>query len=52
MLPRTSSFSVYNNLAEVQHLIKVAKNMGYKYMVQVDKKTNFTTVTWIRRARR
>jgi len=34
-LPKTSTFTVYDNPKEVEHLIKVAKNMGYKYTVKI-----------------
>lgn len=50
MLPKRSTFSVYNDDAEVERLVKVAKNMGYKYRVQVDKEHKVTSVNWIRRA--
>jgi hypothetical protein len=52
VLPKTSTFSVCDNPAEVERLIKVAKNMGYKYKVQVQRvgECEITSVTWIRRA--
>ena len=50
-LPKTSSFRVVNDDKAVQHIIKVAKNSGYKFTVQiVDKAKNIAVVTWIRRA--
>jgi hypothetical protein len=55
MLPKTSTFLVYNNPAEVEHLIQVAKNMGYKYTIKTQPLAGCTTgltvtsVTWIRR---
>jgi hypothetical protein len=49
-LPKTSTFSVFDDDKEVARLITVAKNMGYKYKVQVDKVHKVTAVTWIRRA--
>lgn len=48
-LPKTSTFSVYNDDKEVDRLIHIAKNMGYKYTVKVDKEHKVTSVTWIRR---
>jgi putative aminopeptidase FrvX len=56
MLPKTSTFTVYDDEKEVEHLVKVAKNMGYKYSVKVqplagcDTGKTVTSVTWIRRA--
>ena len=55
-LPKTSTFNVIDDDAEVAYLITVAKNMGYKYTVKVEPLAGCTTgktvtsVTWIRRA--
>ncbi len=55
MLPKTSTFSVYNNPAEVERLVQIAKNMGYRYTVKTQRLAGCTTgltvtsVTWIRR---
>lgn len=55
MLPKTSSFSISNKVTnykqEIERLIKVAKNMGYKFQVQVQEvgPDEITTVTWFRR---
>lgn len=51
MLPKTSTFTIWDDNKEVERTIQTAKNMGYKYQVQiVDKERNIVAVTWIRRA--
>lgn len=54
MLPKTSTFNVTTQ-AEVEHLVQVAKNMGYRYTVKTVELAGCTSglkviaVTWIRR---
>ncbi len=53
-LPKTSTFNVADQ-AEVEHLVQVAKNMGYRYTVKTVELAGCTSglkvtaVTWIRR---
>ncbi len=54
MLPKTSTFNVTTQ-AEVEHLVQVAKNSGYRYTIKNVELAGCITdlkvwsVTWIRR---
>ena len=56
MLPKTSTFTYdSDNTRDIEKVIKVAKNMGYRFNVKVqpcagsDTGKSVTSVTWIRR---
>ena len=57
MLPKTSTFTYDSdeNTKDIEKVIKVAKNMGYRFNVKVqplagcDTGKTVTSVTWIRR---